>query len=161
MTTMDVINGLPAHVLLVHAIVVLAPLTALLEILCGVLPGARRRLVWLVLPLAVVTAALTPLTTEAGEWFYNLLPQHTDLLNEHANRGQWMIYFSVALVVVALALVWLHVRERRTDSRKAAPQVIVAILALAVGISTIVTVYRIGDSGAQAAWQGVVPADKR
>lgn len=158
---MDVINGLPAHVLLVHAIVVLAPLTALLEILCGLWPAARRRLVWLVLALAVVTAALTPLTTEAGEWFYNQQPQHTDMLNEHANRGQWMIYFSAALVAVALALVWLHVTERRAETRRVAVNVAVAILALAVGISTIITVYRIGDSGAQAVWQGVVPATKR
>ena len=33
---------------LVHFIVVLAPLTALLAILCAVWPAARRRLVWLV-----------------------------------------------------------------------------------------------------------------
>ena len=32
---MTVINGLPAHVLCVHFIVVLAPLTALLEIVCA------------------------------------------------------------------------------------------------------------------------------
>ena len=32
---MNVVNGLPAHVLLVHFIVVLAPLTALLEIACA------------------------------------------------------------------------------------------------------------------------------
>lgn len=158
---MNTISGLPAHVLLVHAIVVLAPLTALLEMLCGVMPSARRRLVWLVLALAIVTAVLTPLTTEAGEWFYNLLPQHTDVLNGHANRGQWMIYFSGALVVVALALAWLHVTERKAESRRAAANIVVAILALGVGISTIVTVYRIGDSGAQSAWQGVIPANKR
>ena len=71
---MHVINGLPAHVLLVHAMVVLAPLTALLEILGAILPAARRRLVWLVLILALVTLGLTPLTTEAGEWFYNRQP---------------------------------------------------------------------------------------
>jgi p-aminobenzoyl-glutamate transporter AbgT len=157
----NVINGLPAHVLLVHAVVVLAPLTALLLMLCGIVPAARRRLVWLVLVLAAVTAALTPLTTEAGEWFYDLLPQHSATLTEHANRGQWMIYFAGGLVVAALALVWLHVTERKAETRRTAANVIVAVLALAVGISTIVTVYRIGDSGAQATWQGVVPAAKR
>ena len=31
-----------------------------------------------------------------------------------------------------------------------------AILALAVGISSIITVYRIGDSGARAVWGGEV-----
>jgi hypothetical protein len=61
-------NGLPAHALLVHFIVVLAPLTAVLAILCAVWPAARQRLVWLVLALALVTTGLTPLTTDAGEW---------------------------------------------------------------------------------------------
>lgn len=149
---MHVINGLPAHVLLVHAIVVLAPLTALLEIVCGLIPAARRRLVWLVLVLALVTVVLTPLTTEAGEWFYDRQPHPADILRTHAERGGWMIYFSAALVVVALLLVFLHVREGRSETRRRGAHLIVAILALAVGISTIVTVYRIGDSGAQSVW---------
>ena len=68
---MNTITGFPAHALLVHAIVVLAPLTALLAILCALWPAARRRFVWLVLALATVTLLLTPLTTTAGEWLYN------------------------------------------------------------------------------------------
>ena len=65
---MSTVGGLPVHVLLVHFIVVLAPLTAILVVVCGVWPAARRRLVWLILVLAAVTTALTPLTTDAGEW---------------------------------------------------------------------------------------------
>jgi hypothetical protein len=61
-------NGLPAHVLLVHFIVVLAPLTAILTIICALWPAARQRLVWLVLTLAVITTILTPLTTDANGW---------------------------------------------------------------------------------------------
>ena len=87
-----------------HAIVVLAPLTALLEILCGFWPAARRRLVWLVLALAVVTTMLTPLTTDAGEWLKDQRRSVSPVLQEHAERGEWMIYFSVALLVVAVAL---------------------------------------------------------
>ena len=77
---MTTITGIPAHALLVHAIVVLAPLTALLEILCAFWPAARRRLVWLVLALAAVTLVLTPLTTEAGEWLYNQQSQPSPIL---------------------------------------------------------------------------------
>ena len=44
--------------------------TAVLEILCCLWPAARRHLVWLTLVLAVATTALTPITTEAGEWLY-------------------------------------------------------------------------------------------
>src|SRR5262245_29913478 len=118
--------------------VVLAPLTALLAMLCGLFPAIRRRLVWLVLILALVTAGLTPLTTEAGEWLFDRQQQPSAILREHASRGGWMIYFSVALVVVAILLAYLHVREGRSETRRVAGPVIVAILALAVGISTII-----------------------
>ena len=119
---MTTISGLPAHVLLVHAMVVLAPLTALLEILCGIWPAARRRLVWLVLVLALVTAGLTPLTTEAGEWLFDRERQPSEILRTHAERGGWMIYFSVALVVVAIVLAVLHVAEGRSEKRRVVRQ---------------------------------------
>ena len=153
---MNTVAGLPAHVLLVHAMVVLAPLTAMLEMLCAVLPAARRRLVWLVLVLALVTMGLTPLTVRSGQWFFDLQPQASDVLQTHADRGQWMIYLSVALVVVALLLTALHVTGRRSENRRVAGPLIVAVLSVAIGVSTIVVVYRIGDSGAQAVWGGVV-----
>ena len=91
---MTTITGIPAHALLVHAIVVLAPLTALLEILCAFWPAARRRFVWLVLALAAANLVLTPLTTEAGQWLYDQLGNDSPILQTHAERGGWMIYFS-------------------------------------------------------------------
>ena len=152
---MTTIAGLPAHVLLVHAIVVLAPLTAALEILCAIWPAARRRLVWLVLAFAAVNLVLTPLTTDAGEWLLNQRSQVSAVLQTHADRGEWMIYFSVALLVVAVALAMLHWLEGRSDKRRTVATVVVAILALVVGVSSIITVVRIGDSGAHSVWGGV------
>ena len=38
-------DGLPAHVLLIHFVIVLAPLTAILAIICALPPTARRCLV--------------------------------------------------------------------------------------------------------------------
>src|SRR5258708_27456282 len=105
---MTTIAGLPAHALLVHAIVVLAPLTAALEILCAIWPAARRRLVWLVPALAAVNPVLTPLTTDAGEWLLGQRSRVSAVLQAHAERGGWMIYFSAALFVVAVALAVLH-----------------------------------------------------
>ncbi|MCU1695962.1 MAG: hypothetical protein JWR34_2025 [Mycobacterium sp.] len=150
---MTTIWGLPAHALLVHAIVVLAPLTAALEILCGFWPAARRRLVWLVLALAAGTTVLTPITTDAGEWLKHQRGANVSpILQEHAERGDWMIYFSVALLVVAVALAVLHWLEGRSDKRRMAATVVVAIIALVVGVSSIVTVARIGHTGAQSVW---------
>ncbi len=149
---MTTITGIPAHALLVHAIVVLAPLTALLEILCALWPAARRRLGWLVLAFAAVTLALTPLTTSAGDWLFNQQSQPSDILITHANRGQWMILFSAGLLVVAIALAVLHWLESRSDKRRTVATVVVAIIAVVVGVSSIVGVVRIGDAGAEAVW---------
>jgi Predicted membrane protein (DUF2231) len=151
---MSTITGIPAHALLVHAIVVLAPLVALLEILCAFWLAARRRLVWLVLALAAVNLVLTPLTTSAGDWLYNQQSRPSDILITHANLGQWMILFSAGLLVVAIALAVLHWLENRSDKPRTVATVVVAIVALAVGISSIVGVVRIGDSGAHAVWGG-------
>jgi hypothetical protein len=147
-----VINGMPAHVLLVRFMVVLAPLTALLEILCGVWPAARRRLVWLVLALAAGVTALTPITIDAGEWLYSFHKHPDEVLRAHADRGEWMTYFSVAMLVVAIALAVLHVLQSRSDKRRVGANVAVAILALAVGISSMIQIYRIGDAGSQSVW---------
>ena len=149
---MTTLWGLPAHALLVHAIVVLAPLTALLEILCGFLRAVRSRLVWLVLALAGTTTVLTPLTTEAGEWLKDQRRSVSPILQEHAERGDWMIYFSVALLIVALALAVLHVMEGRSDQPRRVFAIAVAVLALVVGVSSIVTVIRIGHTGSQSVW---------
>ncbi|MDH6196683.1 putative membrane protein [Mycobacterium frederiksbergense] len=150
---MTVINGLPAHVLLVHALVVLAPLTAVLAITCALWPAARRgQLLWLTLILAVVATILTPITTEAGEWLYDLRPSADAVLQKHAELGGTMIYFSLALLVVALALVALRFAERREDSRRVLYNAVVAVVAVVVGVASIVQVYRIGDAGAQSVW---------
>jgi uncharacterized membrane protein len=148
----NVINGLPAHVLLVHAIVVLVPLTAALEILCGMFPPVRRCLVWLVLVLALITAALTPITANAGEWLIARQHDVSAILQTHADRGDKMLYFSIALAVVAIVLAILHVREGRAEKRRVGSNVAVAILALAVGVSSIIFTYMVGDAGAQSVW---------
>jgi uncharacterized membrane protein len=150
---LTIINGLPSHVLLVHFLVVLVPLTALLEIVCAVWPAVRRgHIVWLTLILAVVTLVLTPITTHAGEWLYDMRPHPDVILQQHADRGGTMIYFSVALLAVAIALAVLRTAERRSDKTRRPDTIIIAVVALAVGIASMVQLYRIGDSGAQSVW---------
>ncbi|HXY64903.1 MAG TPA: DUF2231 domain-containing protein [Mycobacterium sp.] len=158
---MSEINGLPAHVLFVHFIVVLVPLTALLVILCALWPAARRGLVWPTVILAAVIAALTPITINAGEWLIDLKGNPTPILSEHAARGEWMSYFSAALLVVAIAILVLHVRERRQDTRRVLTRTVVAIAALAVGISSMIQVYRVGDAGSQSVWGGQIARLKK
>lgn len=151
---MSTFNGLPAHALFVHFIVVLAPLTAVLAILCAVWPAARRRLVWLTLVLAAVTVVLTPLTTGAGEWLEHQVGR-SPLLHTHTELGDTMIFFAIALLVVSALVAAMHVREARGGAVKPAVTWAVAAVVIAVSVATAVQVYRIGDSGAAATWSGV------
>jgi VanZ family protein len=154
---MSVINGLPAHILLVHLIVVLAPLTAVLAIVSAVWPAARRRLVWLVLALALVVMVTTPLTTEAGEWLEHKVGE-SPAVETHAELGDTMLYFAIALLVAAALLVFLHVRETRGTVNTVVAVAIAAVVVLA-SVATTVQVYRIGDSGSRAAWGDMVSAN--
>ena len=159
---MNVINGLPAHALLLHVLVVLVPLTALLEIVCGLWPAARRgQLLWLTLVLAAATMVITPITINAGHWLYDLRKKPTPILQEHAERGSTMVYFSAALLLVAIGLVALRLIERRSERRRMVTHVIVGIIVLAVAISSTVQVYRTGDAGAQSVWGGEIARLKK
>ncbi|OBH04291.1 MULTISPECIES: DUF2231 domain-containing protein [unclassified Mycobacterium] len=154
---MNVVNGLPAHALWLHLVVVLVPLTALLDIVCGLWPAARRgQLLWLTLVLAIATMVITPITINAGEWLYDLRKKPSPILQEHAERGGTMVYFAAALLVVAVGLVLLRFIERRSDNRRTATRVIVAIIVVAVSVSSMVQVYRTGDAGAQSVWGGEI-----
>jgi uncharacterized membrane protein len=150
---MTVFSGLPSHVLFVHFLVVLVPLTAVLEMVCALWPAVRRgQIVWATLVLAVVITVLTPITVDAGEWLYDLRRSPDPLLQQHAERGGWMIYFSVALLVVAIMLAVLHVTERRSERRRLPAQIVVALLAVVVGVASMIQIYRIGDTGARSVW---------
>ncbi|MFE7172942.1 DUF2231 domain-containing protein [Streptomyces sp. NPDC057616] len=158
---MSLVNGLPAHVLLVHFVVVLVPLTALALVVCAVWPAAARRM-GIVLPLlALVTVASVPLTTQAGEW----LEEHVDsnsLVRRHAELGDGMLPWAGGLLVLAVVVWWATRRTAASVSADgdgrgtrwaAAPvRVVAAVLSVVIAGGAVVDVYRIGDSGAKAAW---------
>ncbi|MEK6441609.1 hypothetical protein [Pseudonocardia sp. T1-2H] len=110
------INGLPAHVLLLHAVVVLVPLTSLLVVGTAFWPAARRRLGVAVPILALVTLGAVQLTINAGEWLIRRVPI-TPLVRAHAHLGDGMLPWAIALFVVAVA-VWAQrfLPSHRTDA---------------------------------------------
>jgi hypothetical protein len=158
---MGTVNGLPAHVLLVHAIVVLLPLAALLLVGTVIWPGVRARLAGPNALLSVLVLALVPLTTQAGEWLEHRVTS-TALLHKHTELGDGAIF--AALPVAALAvIVWWRQREatatstpRRTYLAPASAAVtrMVAVVAVAAALFAVYDIYRIGDSGAKASWNG-------
>jgi hypothetical protein len=168
---MTTIGGLPAHILLVHAVVVLIPLSAVLLVVIAISSRARRRLDILTVILAVVALVSVPLTTEAGDWLEHRLPR-TALLRTHTHLGDSMLPWAVALALVTiLVVVTQRRRDRRIDDfsqtgdieagnpgrrdrRGRVTSTVLALIAVLVAAGSVVTVYRIGDSGARAAWTG-------
>jgi hypothetical protein len=103
-----------------------------------------------------VTMVLTPSTTSAGLWLYNLRANPTPILRKHAARAGTMIDFSAALLAVAIGLVALRVVERRSEMPRTATYVITGMIVLAVGVSSMVQTYRVGDAGARSVWGGEI-----
>jgi len=163
---MGAINGLPAHILLVHAIVVLLPLAALLLVLTAVSPAIRRRLAGPNAILSVLVVALVPVTTSAGEWLEHRVTESA-LLRDHTELGDTAIWAALPVALLATAIWWRQreaqkpadgtptARQRAylAPESRAITRIFVA-LAVVIAGSAIYDTYRIGDSGAKASWTG-------
>ena len=112
---MDTLNGLPAHILLVHAVVVLLPLAAVLLVLTAVWPAARRHLALANAVLSVLVVLLVPLTTSAGEWLEHQVDE-TALVKDHAELGDTALLVALPVAVLALIIWW---RGREIDAVQA------------------------------------------
>lgn len=146
----DLINGLPVHPLVVHGVVVLLPLAILGTVAIVARPAWRLSYGPLVVACAFVATVMLPVATSSGE----ALEKRVGNPGDHAELGDSLIYFAIPLLVLAAALVWL---ERRKAAGKPAigPSVLpaaIAGLAVVAALATGVQVYRVGDSGARAAW---------
>ncbi|GGQ67233.1 DUF2231 domain-containing protein [Kitasatospora griseola] len=148
---MSTIDGLPAHILLVHLVVVVVPLTALALIVCALSPTVARRAGLLLPLLAFVTLVSVPLTTDAGEWLEQKV-ESTALVREHTELGDGLLPWAAGLFLLAV-LVWWFTRRASTRRISGAVRIGATVLCAVVAVGAVVDVYRIGDSGAKAAWQ--------
>lgn len=162
---MTSISGLPAHILLVHAVVIFIPLTALLVVLAVAWPAARRRLGVMLPIIALISLIFVPLATDAGEWLQRRLPgaEQNPLIQAHTRIGDELVPWAIGMFVFALALWLLPTLVRRGVKPEVLGAVwlraVVGVLAVAVSVVAVIQVVRIGDSGSKAVWTGNVCAD--
>ena len=151
----DQINGLPVHVLVLHAAVVFVPLLALGAIVYALVGPWRPKIGWAVLLLGIVAPICTFVAKESGEKLYDRLAPHMSpagkkLLDEHLGFGTQTFWWTVALGLVSIVMVVLTGRARKT-----APKVVQWVLSAAMVVLAVIAVYyvyRTGDSGAKAVW---------
>ncbi|MEX0426832.1 hypothetical protein AB3X52_04295 [Nocardioides sp. DS6] len=156
-------DGIPAHPLLVHAVVVLLPLTALALVLHTLWPAARRRL-GIVTPLAALAVlVLVPVTTRAGEDLARSLgAEQSPLVERHEQLAGQILPWAVALFVVAAAQWWwggpgrdvLVGADGSASVVRRTLGVALMVAALVVAVGATVVLVRAGDAGARATWGG-------
>ena len=128
----------------------LPALTAVLAIVCGLRPSARRTL-WFALGLAALTLVLTPLTS--GEWFYQRAEQpafadavaradYSALENLHGRHDPLRLHKMIALAAALLAAVSSLVVVRHRAPRFGMP---VSTAAVVVGLGSLVALYLLGS----------------
>jgi hypothetical protein len=156
----DTVLGIPLHPLVVHAVVVLAPLAALLMLLFAV-SGRFRAWSGVLTPVVVTIAlVLSPVATQSGEALERRLPE-SEAIHEHAELGDTLTWALFAAAVVAWLMWWFWRRDRgaaggqggpAARSRVSTALAVVGVLA-ALGLAADVTL--VGHSGASAVWSGV------
>jgi hypothetical protein len=167
------ITGLPLHVLVVHAVVVLVPLSAVGAVVVAAWPPARRRWGWTVVVAAAVAVAAIPIATETGEGLEHNLPR-TAAVEAHTHLGDELLPYAAGMLVALLALMLVQLPRRRQEvagarldgpGAMAGPHlaagparllaVVLAVVTAVLAVVSVVQVVRIGDSGARAAWGSV------
>jgi hypothetical protein len=151
MIMFSTIFGLPAHPLIVHAVVVLVPLAALSALVVAVWPAARARYLPLAAGIATLALISVPLATSTGDQ----LEKHvrpSAFVERHTAMADGLLPF---MGLLWLGLVALLVARRLGAGWSRYLAGAAAVVAVAGAVASGVQVARIGDSGARAAWHGV------
>jgi cytochrome bd-type quinol oxidase subunit 1 len=157
----DLINGLPVHALVVHAVVILVPLLAIVTVVFVVRPKWRAELPWAILGNAAAFLA-SFVAKESGEKLQARLSNAlgSEVAAHHAALGRDLQYFAFAQLVASI-IAWALLRNRAESKPVARPALALAIaVTLAAGVAATVWTYRVGDSGAQAVWKDTIANTK-
>lgn len=154
------IGGLPLHPLVVHAVLVLTPLTVLALVLGAVWPAARRRLGLVTVLGALVVLVLVPVTVAAGQSLAASLGP-IPAVAHHQGLAEQLLPWAIALFVAAVAQ-WAWFRWGEPRVRRDSPGVArwvgigLAAASVVIGVGTVWLIVLIGESGARAVWGGLV-----
>ncbi|MGL5929922.1 MAG: DUF2231 domain-containing protein [Dermatophilaceae bacterium] len=154
----DTVLGLPVHILVIHAVVVLAPVAGLTAVGYGARPAWRAVLRWPLVALVVIAAASSFVAAESGEALESRLRDiglagaALEAVEEHAEAGELARNVAALLLVVALvAALWLA-----RPGSSGATAVVVSVMLAVVGVGVVVTTVVAGHRGSSAVWSDLV-----
>ncbi|MEV7634830.1 hypothetical protein AB0N71_01495 [Pseudarthrobacter enclensis] len=157
------IGGLPAHILLVHGVVVLAPMAGLMAVVFALWQRSRTYLAWPLGVLAVLLVPLSVLTAEAGEQLEKAKPA-SQLIHEHAEQGSFFRVVTAVFLVVAAAQIlaafpsaatrWAALRGagKALAARWLVPAT--SVLGVLAGLFLVYEAVVTGHSGSASVWSG-------
>ncbi len=157
----DYIFGLPMHALVIHAVVVLVPLSALCAIAYVVRPGWRRLLRWPTAAGAVISGVSAFVAAESGEALQRRVSQvrasttDFDLLNVHVEWGDRAKLVCLIFMVLTLLALWVVRPPGEASPLGHAFDVIVCTLVVLVAVAVVITVVLAGHAGSQVVWNGL------
>jgi hypothetical protein len=153
------INGVPLHPLVIHAVVVFVPLSALAAIAL-VVPRWRWLARWPALLLTLGATAATFVATRSGEDLKEERGMDSPLIRTHEEWGERLMlamWVFAALVVVAFWVLPYVTRlsgGRDRDSKLMVLEKPLAVLVPLAAVAVLVLAVLTGDAGAQAVWSG-------
>jgi len=148
----DKIFGLPMHVLVIHAVVVLVPLCAVAAVLMLFSPTWRDRLRWPQVALLTVAAGSAWVAKQSGEALLNHLSFTNSSLERHVTLGGRAPY--VVLLFWALTVAWLVLDARlaRPDGPSESTVRLLGILSVVAAVGATTWIVLTGDAGARSLW---------
>ena len=147
----EYIAGLPLHPLVVHATVVLVPLTALLVLAGSLVLRVRAWAGWLPTAMAATCVVLSLLSTSSGQTLQGKIGEagSSAPVLGHAALGDMLIWWTLGLLVVAAAS---YALRRTGRDRVRGVAVTLAVLGVLVPVGAAVQTVLVGHSGAKAVW---------
>lgn len=148
----DLVFGLPLHIFVNHAVVVLLPLGALALVATVLIPRLRRHYALPSAGLVILGAIAAVIAEQSGE----ALEDRVGSAGQHGEWGETLV--SVSLALAAGSVVWLLVSRWRSGVGKVL-SVLSGIGVVGLSGAVIVLVVLAGHSGADLTWGGRVAAE--
>ncbi len=140
----ELVFGIPAHPLIIHAVVVLLPLAAIGMMALVLIPPFRGKVQkYFVAGTLVVATGSAFLAKESGE----ALRAVNGVSEYHQEWGSRTFYAALALVVLSAIWFWLDTKSRSLYKR------ITGVLVIIVSVAAITATVLAGHSGAQSVWE--------
>lgn len=155
------IAGLPLHPLIVHAVVVFAPLAATFAIVYAVVPRWRWALRWVMVTCTAIAVVTATIAASSGEDLLDSLPALDELpsMETHEERGELLrnalFFFTVVVGLSAWRLggpSGLISGRGAKDSSGGALDGVLAALLVVVSLAVVVLTVLAGHTGAVVLW---------